>query len=135
MQIVFRKRTTGEIEYGIIFGGMSLVALVIARIMPVLSLAPSCFFKTITGIPCPTCGATRSVVYLASGEISAAILMNPLIALCVLAAILIFFLNLVSLVFDLPRITIVLTTEERNAVRSGVIILILEQWAYLIVTR
>jgi Protein of unknown function (DUF2752) len=134
MQIVFRKRTTGEIEYGIIFGGLSLVALGIARIMPVLSLAPSCFFKTITGIPCPTCGATRSVVYLASGEIAAAILMNPLIALCVLAAILIFFLNLVALAFDLPRINIVLTTEERNAMRSSVIILTLVQWAFLIIT-
>jgi len=134
MQIVFRKRTTGDIEYGIIFGGMSLVTLIIARIMPVLSLAPSCFFKTITGIPCPTCGATRSVVYLASGEISAAIIMNPLVALCVLAAVLIFFLSLVTLAFDLPRINMVLTTEEGNAMRSGVIILILVQWAYLIVT-
>ena len=37
-----------------------------------------CFLKGVTGFPCPSCGSTRSVVYLLQGEFMLAIKMNPL---------------------------------------------------------
>ncbi|RZJ36020.1 MAG: DUF2752 domain-containing protein [Flavobacterium sp.] len=37
-----------------------------------------CFFKSITGIPCPSCGTTRSVSSLVHGDLVGAIQMNPL---------------------------------------------------------
>ena len=37
-----------------------------------------CFFKNITGYPCPSCGITRSVSELFHGNIFEAIYMNPL---------------------------------------------------------
>lgn len=37
-----------------------------------------CFIKNITGIPCPSCGATRSILALSKGEILNAIWINPL---------------------------------------------------------
>lgn len=46
-----------------------------------------CLFKNATGIACPSCGATRSVLLLAHGSIQSAILLNPfgiLIALIML---------------------------------------------------
>lgn len=37
-----------------------------------------CMFKNITGVPCPSCGTTRSLILLANGHFKEAILMNPL---------------------------------------------------------
>jgi len=37
-----------------------------------------CLFKNITGIPCPSCGITRSLIYLTEGNIRDAIYINPL---------------------------------------------------------
>lgn len=37
-----------------------------------------CVFKHVTGIPCPSCGSTRSVVSLVQGNIGQAIYTNPL---------------------------------------------------------
>ena len=37
-----------------------------------------CLFKNVTGIPCPSCGATRSVLALIHGNFQRAIAVNPL---------------------------------------------------------
>jgi hypothetical protein len=38
----------------------------------------ACIFKSVTGIACPSCGSTRSVVLLSQGNITDAILLNPI---------------------------------------------------------
>lgn len=47
---------------------------------------PVCFFKRTTGIPCPSCGNTRSVMAIIKGNFTDAILINPigLIIACVM---------------------------------------------------
>jgi hypothetical protein len=37
-----------------------------------------CLFKNATGIACPACGSTRSVLLLSNGNISDAVQMNPI---------------------------------------------------------
>lgn len=37
-----------------------------------------CFIKRLTGIPCPSCGATRSVLKISDGHFREALLLNPL---------------------------------------------------------
>jgi len=37
-----------------------------------------CLFKYTTGIPCPSCGTTRSLLLLLEGNIADAVLINPL---------------------------------------------------------
>lgn len=37
-----------------------------------------CLFKSVTGIPCPSCGVTRSVLSLVSGDVVTALWVNPL---------------------------------------------------------
>lgn len=37
-----------------------------------------CIFKSTTGIACPSCGSTRSVLLLSQGNITDAVLLNPL---------------------------------------------------------
>ena len=36
-----------------------------------------CLFKRITGIPCPSCGSTRSVLSILNGDLDAALFWNP----------------------------------------------------------
>jgi len=42
------------------------------------SIPVFCFFKNLTGYPCPSCGVTRSVAQLFQGNFVEAIYMNPL---------------------------------------------------------
>lgn len=37
-----------------------------------------CLIKNVTGIPCPSCGSTRSVLNLAAGDVAGALLANPM---------------------------------------------------------
>jgi hypothetical protein len=133
MRLYLQKRTANQIEFGIIYGGIALLILGVGWLLPILSFTPDCVFKGLTGIPCPTCGSTRSVVHLAHGDILSALAMNPLTTLCLLASIVYFIASLISVVFDLPRINILLADSEKNIMRVGVFMILLVQWAYLII--
>ena len=39
---------------------------------------PACLFKTVTSIPCPSCGSTRSIEFALHGDLGNALLTNPL---------------------------------------------------------
>jgi hypothetical protein len=42
------------------------------------SAVPSvCLFKEVTGLPCPSCGTTRSLLLLISGRFHESLMMNP----------------------------------------------------------
>jgi hypothetical protein len=135
MRVAFKKRSAGRIEFGILYGSIALLVLCAARFLPILSIAPPCTFKGITGIPCPTCGSTRSAVFLSQGDVASALSMNPLTALGLTAAVLYFFYSVVTLIFDLPRISFLLRESEKQMVRVAAIMLLLLQWVYLISTR
>jgi hypothetical protein len=132
MQLLLKKRAPDQIEFGIIFGGIALVVLIVGGLLPILSVAPDCVFKALTGIPCLTCGSTRSVVHLSHGDILSAFALNPLTTLCLISAILYLIYSLMSAVFNLPRVRVLLTDTERNMIRAGAVILLLAQWTYLI---
>lgn len=134
MQVVIKKRERGGNEFGIIYGGIAVSALVIPWFLPVMSLAPSCSFKGFLNIPCPTCGATRAIVHLSHGEFLPALAMNPITAMVIAFAVLFFFYSLITLVFDIRRIGFVMTEREKNAVRIMAILLLLAQWGWLIRT-
>lgn len=38
---------------------------------------PPCWFKTMTGLPCPSCGGTRAVLALLTGDPLRAVWFNP----------------------------------------------------------
>lgn len=51
---------------------------------------PPCLFHQVTGQPCPFCGATRSLVYMAHGDVGMSLYLYPLgpvIFLAVVAAV------------------------------------------------
>ena len=51
--------------------------------------APGCVFRALTGLPCPFCGLTHSMMALGQGDLGAAVLQNPLGLLVLPLAILV----------------------------------------------
>ncbi len=53
------------------------------------SLPSFCLFKEVTGIPCPSCGTTRSLIALINGNIKDSLLINPFGPMMALALLII----------------------------------------------
>jgi hypothetical protein len=134
MRVYVHKRDSGGIEFGIIYGVIALIGLCAARFPQIITLSPSCVFQVLLGIPCPTCGSTRAVLHLSHGEIIAALAFNPLISSCFLAAVLYFLYSIIAIASGMPRIGCTLSEGDKNTVSTGVVILVLMNWMYLIRT-
>lgn len=128
-----KKRTRGGIEFAIIYGTIALLALAAGRFLPICDLAPSCVFKTLTGLPCPSCGSTRSVAYLAHGHFLSAFSMNPLVTAGFVAAVLALVYCAATLVFDLRRIRVFFSEREKAVFRIVAVVIVLLNWFYLVV--
>ncbi len=135
MRVFLKKRIHGQIEFGIIYGGIAVLALLAGQFVPGLSSAmPPCWFKGFLGIPCPTCGSTRSLVGLSQGNIAASLTINPLISFAVIFAVIYFVYSLITFIFDLPRVAFSPSEKEKDAARAGAVILALTNWVYLFIT-
>jgi hypothetical protein len=134
MRFVLNRRVEGQLEFGIIYGMIALLALLSVRLFPVLVLAPGCAFRALVGAPCPTCGSTRALVYLSHGNIISAFFMNPLVVSIAVAAPLLLLYSLVTLVFDMPRVGIDLSEKEKDRIRVMVVLLFVVNWLYLVIT-
>lgn len=53
------------------------------------SVPTFCLFKEVTGLPCPSCGTTRSLIALIHGHLQKALFINPLGLLMALALLII----------------------------------------------
>lgn len=133
MRMFLKKRSPNQTEFGILYGSIAFVPILVAWIMPTVVLLPSCAFQGLTGIPCPTCGATRSIMHLAHGSIVAALAMNPLVAVSIVSAILYLLYSLITIAAGVPRIHIILTDPEKTVLRIAVVVILLINWTYLIV--
>jgi hypothetical protein len=132
MSFFFSKRKQRETELGIVYGGIALIALLAARFLPVLEIAPSCAFKALTGFPCPTCGSTRSLVHLAHTDFSAAFAMNPLICSAFFIGVFSLLYGIPASFFRLPKLTVRLTDLEKGTIRAVAVTAVLINWLYLI---
>jgi len=134
MRISFRGRHHDEIEFGLIYGGIAVLAMVALRFMPVVRLLPDCVFRGLTALPCPACGATRSAFFLSHGKWFASLSMNPLAALAFASICIYFVYSLFAYLLHFPRTMVVFSPPERLRVRTAIALLVLVNWAYLIFT-
>ena len=131
MRIRLKERLPHDIEFGIMYGGIAVLALMALRFTPVAHMLPGCVFKGLTSIPCTTCGATRSLLLLVNGEWAASLSMNPLVALCAAGACLVFPYSLVARLLYLPRPAVTLSARERVVAQVAAVALVLLNWSYL----
>lgn len=63
--------------------------LAVAAVLPVVpvSVGPPCLLRSITGLPCPFCGMTRSVTAAVHGDFARSLALTPAGLLAVLTAI------------------------------------------------
>ena len=90
-----------------------------------------CPLLEIGGVPCPTCGGTRALVALVSGQPLEALAWNPLVALLgfVLLGLPLYAVLVVAGRIPRPRVP----TRLRPATRLALPLLILANWVYLLV--
>ena len=87
-----------------------------------------CLFKRLTHIPCPTCGFTRSVLWLLCGQFSQAWLCNPL-----LCSVLGLFVGAAAVRLLLGQtVRVRLTRGERAIAWVLAVALFSLNWAYVI---
>lgn len=98
-------------------------------ILPRLPAVSLCLWRALTGIPCPLCGGTRSVVLLSRFEFQEALAMNPLVTVGIIGAILWLF---VSPLLQ-QRARFVFPPAKGRGVGWVVLVLTLSNWVYLIV--
>jgi hypothetical protein len=98
-----------------------------------LALTPhlrSCVFRSLTGIPCPTCGTTRAATALLDGNVFGAVAANPLAA----AAGVIFVVGApIAVLWTLARWPVPeLPAPLPRWTRCAILALILANWAYVV---
>ncbi|HKD10635.1 MAG TPA: DUF2752 domain-containing protein [Thermoanaerobaculia bacterium] len=66
---------------GFYWGAVAAALLLLMPLAPeAADAAPPCLFRSLTGFPCPTCGATHAVVALSQLHLASALGDNPLVA-------------------------------------------------------
>jgi Protein of unknown function (DUF2752) len=134
MTVVWRHLRSPQIDHELLWlsvGAGTVLCVGLALTAPNLQV-PRCAFKTLTGLPCPTCGATRASLALARGEIATAFSINPLVCAAIAAAGLYLAYAAIVLAGRLPRLRLQLSRREVPLARAAAVVLIVLNWAYLI---
>jgi hypothetical protein len=109
-----------------------LLLLAVIRLAHQFQLGwPFCAFRLATGLPCPTCGGTRSVLALVQWRLGEAFWWNPLVALGCIAMCAWFLLWLLDVVQGRARSRGVWECAQRRpwpVVLAGAVAL---NWVYL----
>jgi hypothetical protein len=94
---------------------------------------PVCWFRHTFGVPCPTCGATRSALALAHGNIGLAFHTNPLMCLVYLGVLMFDLYAITVLVFRMRRLRLhPIPLQVQSVLRVITIGLVIGNWIYLL---
>jgi len=116
-----------------VFAAIFALSFLAARLPPLLGLPYACPFKALTGVPCATCGMTHAFVYLAHGELRAALAASPLGALLAGAAWL--FAAADAAFFALALTPPLPGPRTARALAIAGLIALLANWAFLVVAN
>jgi hypothetical protein len=112
---------------------VGVCALVAARWFPFGALPPLCAFKTFTGLPCLSCGMTRSWVHVVHGRFGDAWLTSPLGVLLCLATVAAIAYGVARSTGRMPALRLDLSKAGRLGVRIAVGLAVLINWGYVLV--
>ncbi len=134
LKLIPRKK--GELNLPLVYllvmstGFLSLYILYAYKHLPHLT----CMFKTITGIPCPTCGSTRVFADISHWDIISAFHWNPLVFLGGIVFVAWVFYGFYML-FSRKKIKVSLSKKESLFLRGALLILFILNWIYLVMAR
>ncbi len=96
---------------------------------------PRCLLKSLTGVPCLTCGGWRALLALLAGDVAAALRLQPLLTLLAGAAAVWVGYAVAGPLFGLPRLRACATRREKRLLLAGALALALANWVYLAACR
>ena len=115
-----------------VYGGIGLALLFTARFVPLARLPMwGCALRRTTGIPCLSCGMTRSFDWFMRGRFLDSLAINPLGFMLAVAAV-IGAVYLVARPWRPPRLVFDLTERQERWARIGAVALLAANWGYLI---
>jgi hypothetical protein len=136
LRLEVRERKRGEVDLPLLFAAVLLLGGAVAAGWLLLGLpVPPCTLKTLTGMPCPTCGMTRMADAAVHGRPLEAFLWNPLVALGALGVLGAGAVSGVRRILGRPRLRLVLDRLwERNLARLAALLALLGGWIYLVLS-
>jgi Protein of unknown function (DUF2752) len=133
MRITARHLVPGEIDHELIWLSATAVSLGLAVSWFALGLPwPRCVFHDLTGLPCVTCGMTRSAIQFLHGHFFAALKWNPLVFALLWGVVAFDLYALVTLAMRGPRLRIVFRQAERKYARGVIVAVLALNWFYLL---
>src|SRR5215831_16780479 len=134
MKLTMRPLAPKETDFELMFLALTLLIAVPCFIWLAMDLPwPKCLLRHVTGIPCPTCGATRCALAFAHGNLEAAWMRNPFMFVCYAATGLIDLYAATVVLFQLPRIRLAnLPAEIKHRLCVIVVIALGINWFYLL---
>ena len=137
LEISFRPLAPREVDFEFLF--LSVSVTVAASCFGWLAFGlpwPKCWFRQLTGLPCPTCGATRSVLSLVHGNLAEAIGHNPLLFFCYIGALVLDLYCAFVLFFQLPRLRLAgLPAKVKHRLCVLALTATAVNWIYLVANR
>lgn len=121
------------IPLGLVVGAGAFLALSAPFWPLVARFLPPCLFRTLTGVPCPTCGTTHAFLALAHGDLAAALASNPLVVVASAgaAALAVFWAALAALGKPLPRGLAALETRWPRWLRLAAVLALAANWLWV----
>ena len=113
-----------------IFPGLVLAAYISISLPP--TVFTPCWLKHVTGIPCPTCGAWRSLYTFFHGSFANAWRLQPLVISTGLVLAAIFFYALLTAIARKQRLFLIFSRKERYLTWFIALALFLVNWVFLI---
>jgi len=122
----------GAAPLGAIFAGVGALSCLAVGMLHLDHLPVSlCVFKSMTGLPCPTCGTMRAFGRLFARDISGALAMNPLAA-CGALGLLAWGLADLAFWTRRRRLAIEVSPGVGLALRVAAVAAVATNWAYLV---
>ncbi len=136
MRFEWRRLRAGELDHELIWLAVTMCAALLALSWLALKLPwPVCTFRSLTGLPCVTCGATRAGLAFFHGHLGTAWQFNPLVFVGLCAIALYDLYAAVVLGARLPRVRVVIPERAvRKATLVGVLLAGVGNWIYLLRT-
>jgi Protein of unknown function (DUF2752) len=134
MKITLRPLAPKETDFELLFVAVTLLVAVPCFAWLAMDLPwPKCLLRHLTGIPCPTCGATRCALALAHGNLAGAWIRNPFMFVCYVGTGLLDLYAATVVLFRLPRIRLAnLPAEIKHRLCVIVAIALAINWCYLL---
>jgi len=133
----FRPLAPQETDFELLFLGVSVTIAACCFFWLACGLPwPKCWFRHLTGLPCPTCGATRSLMMLVQGHLDGAIARNPLLFFGYLGTLVFGLYCALVLLFRLPRLRLAgLPTKIKYRLCVLIVAAAAMNWIYLLANR